>query len=62
MLGDLDVAVKLTRKYEGEDFMKQNQKRINTALKNGRQFSNYINQISWPHTEIMLMLKPKERG
>jgi predicted nucleotidyltransferase len=62
MLGDLDVAVKLTRKYEGNDFTKQNQQRISIALKNGRQFSNYINEIYWPHTEVMLMLKTKKKG
>ena len=62
LLGDLDVAVKLTRKYEGDDFTKQNEKRIAIAFKNGRQFPNYISQIYWPYTEVMLLLKTKKKG
>jgi len=62
LLGDLDVAVKLTRKYEGIDFTNRNQKRIITASQNGRKFSSYMDQISFPHTEVMLMLKTKKKG
>ncbi len=62
LLGDLDVAVKLTRKYEGIDFTNRNQKRIITASQNGRKFSSFMDQISFPHTEVMLMLKTKKKG
>lgn len=62
MLGDIDVAIKLTRKYEGDKFMEENQKRIDLALDLGRKFSNYVAQLSWPYREIMLMLQTKKKG
>lgn len=61
-LGDLDVAVKLTRKYEGDNFIKENQKRVHLAIRNNRRFSNYTDEIYWPHREVMLMLKTKKKG
>lgn len=61
-LGDLDVGVKLTRKHKPGDFTKHNQKRIALAKANGRQFSNSTEQLIWPHREVMLMLKAKQRG
>jgi len=61
-LGDLDVGVKLTRTYKPGDSIKHNQKRIALAKANGRQFSNATEQLIWPHREVMLMLKEKQRG
>ena len=61
-LGDLDVGVKLTRKHKSGDFTKHNQKRIALAKANGRQFSNSTEELFWPHREVMLMLKGKQRG
>ena len=61
-LGDLDVGVKLSRKHKPGDFTKHNQKRIALAKANGRQFSNSTEQLHWPHREVMLMLKGKQRG
>jgi hypothetical protein len=62
LLGDLDVAVKLTRRYHGADFTNKNEERIMIASQNGRRFANFIDQISWPHTEVMLLLKTKKKG
>lgn len=62
MLGDVDVAVKLKRKKEGAEFDKASIKRIEIALENGRRFSNVINQIYWPHTEVMMLLKTRKKG
>ncbi len=61
-LGDLDVGVKLSRKNKPGDFTKHNQKRIALAKANGRQFSNSTEELFWPHREVMLMLKGKQRG
>ncbi len=61
-LGDLDVGVKLTRRLESDEFTQQNQKRIELARANGRSFSNYLDEIAWPHTEVMLMLKARKKG
>jgi len=61
-LGDLDVGVKLTRKHKAGDFTKHNRKRIALAKANGRQFSNSTEQLIWPHREVILMLKGRQRG
>lgn len=62
VLGDLDVGIKLVRKVEGEEFLAWNKKRISIALKGGRRFSNYIDEIYWPFREVMLHLNTKKKG
>ena len=62
LLGDLDVAVKLARKYEGDKFMEENKKRSHLAIQKGRTFSNYFQELLWPHREVMLLLKTKKKG
>lgn len=61
-LGDLDVGVKLSRKHENDNFSQHNQQRINLAKTKGRNFNNYFEEICWPHREVMLMLKGRQRG
>ena len=61
-LGDLDIGVKLSRKYENDNFSQHNQQRINLAITKGRNFNNYFEEISWPNREVILMLKGKQRG
>lgn len=61
-LGDLDVGVKLSRKYKPGEFRKHNQRRIALAKANGRRFSNSTEELFWPHREVMLMLKARQRG
>jgi predicted nucleotidyltransferase len=62
MLGDIDVAIKLTRRKQGEEFVELNNKRIALAIEEGRGFSNYVERIFWPHREVILMLKTKKKG
>jgi len=62
ILGDLDVAIKLTRKYEGDQFKNENHKRADFAKASGRVFSSYLEEICWPQREIMLLLKTKKKG
>lgn len=62
LLGDLDVAIKISRRYHGADFQARNEKRIIFASQNGKRFSNFIDQISWPHTEVVQLLKTKKKG
>jgi predicted nucleotidyltransferase len=62
LLGDLDVGVKLERKYHGEQFTEHNQHRIEIAKSAGRTFNNSTDQINWPYLEVMLMLKARKRG
>lgn len=61
-LGDLDVAVKVIQKLEGEVFSQANFKRIETAKKEGRVFRSFTDEISWPYKEVMLKLKTRKKG
>lgn len=62
ILGDLDVAVKISPKYVGEKFTEVNQSRIDMAILEGRQFRSFIDELFWPSREVWLMLKARKRG
>jgi predicted nucleotidyltransferase len=62
LLGDIDVAVKLCRKVEGDEFTKRRDERIKLALRSGRTFSNFIDQLYWPHREVWLALTSRKKG
>lgn len=62
LLGDLDVGVKLTRRYNGSRFTKHNQERIKLAKSGGRKFNNSTDELNWSFWEVMLMLKARKRG
>lgn len=62
LLGDLDVGVKLDRRYKGRLFTQHNQQRIEMAKSGGRSFNNSTDQLNWPYLEVMLMLKARKRG
>jgi len=62
MLGDLDVGVKLDRRYKGRLFTQHNQQRIEMAKSGGRSFNNSTDQLNWPYLEVILMLKARKRG
>jgi hypothetical protein len=62
LLGDLDLGVKLERRYHGELFTEHNQHRIEIAKSAGSTFNNSTDQINWPYLEVMLMLKARKRG
>ncbi len=62
VLGDLDVAVKITPKYVGAKFVEENQIRINQGKENGRNFSSFIDELIWPHKEVFMMLKTRKKG
>ena len=62
LLGDLDVGFKLTAKYAGSDFTSHNQKRIDYAKSTGKSFSSFVDEICWPHKEVILMLKNRQKG
>ncbi|MDZ7743746.1 MAG: hypothetical protein U5Q03_18935 [Bacteroidota bacterium] len=61
VLSDLDVGFKLSRRYEGDQFMERNQKRIDLALNKGKSFRNFVDEVTWPHTEVIKMLKAGKR-
>jgi hypothetical protein len=62
LLGDLDVGYKLIRRYTGDEFSVHNQKRIDYAKSTGKSFSSFVDEIFWPHKEVMLMLKNRQKG
>ena len=62
LLGDLDVGVKLDRRYKGRLFTQHNQQRIEMAKSCGRSFNNSTDQLNWPYLEVILMLKARKRG
>ncbi len=63
ILNDVDVAVELVPREQDPDKQRElGQRRISEVLKAGRQFSNYVEQLFWPETEVMLFLKSRSRG
>ncbi len=62
ILGDIDVAVKLEKRGTGEEFKSKSEERIKLAYKNGRVFSNFIDQLYWPYREVMLLLGTRKKG
>jgi hypothetical protein len=61
ILGDLDVSFKLSRKF-GDNFIEKNQRRIDLAIANGKQFRNYMDELYWPYWEVMQILKTRQKG
>ncbi|NEN22799.1 hypothetical protein G3O08_04705 [Cryomorpha ignava] len=62
ILGDLDVAVKVSPKLEGEAFVEANFKHVAAAKKNGRAFQSFFQEIEWPYKEVIQMLKTRKKG
>lgn len=62
VLGDLDIGFKLSRRYHNNEFTQKSEKRIRLARENGRVFSNWTDKLCWSETEVLLMLKNKQRG
>lgn len=57
-LGDVDLSLVLEfREHDPHQRDKQIEARINQALRNGKRFQNYTNQIFWPYTEVFSILK-----
>ena len=61
-LGDLDVGIKLAKKYESDEFLKFNQHRIKIAKAKGRKFKSFVDELIWPYREVILMLKNRQRS
>jgi len=62
VLGDLDVGIKLKRKYDDDQFAQKSEQRSDLAIENGRRFSNWTDKLFWSETEVLLMLKARQRG
>lgn len=62
ILGDIDVAIKLEKKVSGKALISKTEERLKLALKNGRTFSSFIDQLYWPRLEVMLQLGTRKKG
>jgi predicted nucleotidyltransferase len=61
-LSDIDVAYATERRYFGEQYSQQAEKRRDMASANGRNFGTMMDRIGWPETEILLFLRARSRA
>ncbi|MEW6624887.1 MAG: nucleotidyltransferase domain-containing protein [Bacillota bacterium] len=62
-LNDIDLAIKLESKEKDKKKRRQReQERISIALKSGRVFGNFLQEVFWPMTEVKLFLKNRSRS
>lgn len=61
-LGDVDLAIQLSPKEPNKGrFEKLVMQRSRDAVKSGRQFPTYIDELAWPETEVRRFLKGRVR-
>jgi hypothetical protein len=61
-VGDVDLAVELVYRIDDIDGRGQaHQERIESAIRDGRRFSNKWDQLAWPQHEVILFLKSGSR-
>lgn len=61
-LNDLDIAVELVPKWNDDTTYKAVcEARANRASATGRRFRDFFEQLAWPRTEVMLILKNRSR-
>lgn len=62
-LNDIDIAVRIIPKEKNSSTQEiLNQKRIKEAIQKGRRFSNFLEELSWPQTEVLRFLKFRSRS
>lgn len=62
VLGDLDIGFKLVQRNTDEKYTEKRKERIKLAIENGREFSSFVDELTWPYKEVILMLKTKKKG
>jgi|SRR5882724_387815 len=61
-VNDVDLAIKLVPKIRNhEEFKKLSRQRIRQAQEKGRTFSNLVDELFWPQTEVRCYLKSRSR-
>ncbi len=61
-VNDVDLALDLVPKEEdAEKRMALEEERVAAAREAGRQFANYVAELFWPLSEVMLFLKARSR-
>ena len=61
VVGDVDVAIGLSPRYEGDELQRRSDARIDAAARSGRRFPNFVEQIAWPQLELLHLLKGGSR-
>jgi hypothetical protein len=62
-LGDVDFAIELTPREPDQDKrFKLIRSKINDARRKGRRFANLTDEVMWPQTEVLLLLKNRKRS
>jgi hypothetical protein len=61
-LRDIDVAIQLKQRIEGDAFQQKKEERIDFAWENGRHFPTLIDQYQWPVREVMMFLNTRKKG
>jgi hypothetical protein len=62
-INDIDVAVELVHRETNPDkIAAAKQARVKEARKAGRRFSTLVDELIWPHQEVLLFLKSRSRA
>jgi len=62
-INDIDIGMELApREINKDKHWHMVQARISEACKRGRRFSNIVDEISWPYSEVLLFLKSRSRA
>jgi hypothetical protein len=60
-LNDLDIAVELKPKWDDSRYESACKSSTERAGATGRHFPDFLHQLAWPQTEVMLILKNRSR-
>lgn len=61
-LGDVDAVIELAPRFRGKKWERARLARIEAAEDAGRTFRTMVDRLSWPWTEVLLMLKGRSSG
>ena len=61
MVSDVDLALAVTPRFDGEEFRARNQQRIDLAERGGKRFRSMIESVVWPRMELTEYLRGGSR-
>jgi len=61
-LNDVDIGFRLARRNPAANAVEENNHRVSVARKRGRQFRSWFDELNWPRTEVLLLMKARSRG
>ena len=60
-VGDVDLAIALSSRWEGAEMQRRSLERVNLAIEQGRRFDSFIDELGWPEIEVLRFLKGRSR-